>query len=114
VLSPFAAPVPVALPSQERGELAGPIDPFAGTAERTPPVEKAKTKSIRPNAIKRAPIVTRPAIEYELLFIRENAELRVRTSPSPGFRSYSSIDEAMSACLRHSYDYKFVMFAQRA
>src|SRR5437870_13547212 len=57
-LSPFAAPVPTALPSQETGEAVGlAIVPDGGTADRDLGVESASTTRTMLAIRKRVPMV---------------------------------------------------------
>ena len=72
VLSPFAAPVPAAVPSHARGDPVGPvIVPDGGMADRKPVVESASTARTRPIIKKSAAKVARAVIEEELFFIAE-------------------------------------------
>src|SRR5438552_18967729 len=70
VLSPFAAPVPTALPSQARGDPVGPvIVPDAGVADRDLVVESASTTRTMLAIKKSVPMATRAVAEEEFFFI---------------------------------------------
>ena len=68
-LSPLAAPVPMAVPVQETGELAGPSDPDTGVAEGDLVAKRAIRMSTRPLMTKSVLPVARAIIESESFFI---------------------------------------------
>ena len=70
VLSPFAAPVPVAVPTQLTGDAVGlAMVPDAGFADRDVVVKSANTTRKTPITKKSAPMVARAVIEEEIFFI---------------------------------------------
>jgi len=69
-LSPFAAPVPVAVPSQARGDPVGPvIVPDPGVADRDLVVESASTSKTMLAIKKSVPMVARALNELGFVFI---------------------------------------------
>src|SRR6266404_6846814 len=93
VLSPLAAPVPTALPSQARGDPVGPvIVPDPGVADRDLVVESASTTRTMLAIKKSVPMVARAVSQAGFVFIimpseSLNSQLKKESlSESDGFR----------------------------